>query len=472
MADSVSSTSSSSSAISALGLGSGLDIDAIVDELVTAEMAPANNRVTREQESVDTQVSALATLKSALATFQDTYEALTSGSDSSFTSHTVTSSNEDVLTATVGSDAVPGTYNVTVDQLAQSHQIISDSFNGGSSATVGTGTLTLAVGGESFSVTIDSSNSTLAGIRDAINNASNNTGVNATLVYGTNGASLVLTSAETGEANTITVSASGGDGGLDALAYSDTDTANYTVEQEAQDAIVTIAGIEHHSSTNTITDAIDGITLELNEAAPSETIRLQISNDTDSVVSKVNSFITAYNTLATQLDALGSYDSETGEAGALFGDSLLKNLSNQLRHAFTDTVSGASGSYNSLASLGITFDTDGQLTLDEDKLKSALSSDFNAVTNVLGSTDGVISRVNSLIDSTLASDGSIQTRSNSLDKRQDSIDAEQEEIELRTAVIEQRYLDKYNAMDSLLAELDNLSSYLTQQFDALNKDSD
>lgn len=466
------SVSSTSSAITALGLGSGLDIEAIVDELVTAEMAPANNRVERAQESVDTQVSALATLKSALATFQDTYEALTTGSDSSFAAHTATSSNEDVLTATTDSDAVPGTYNITVDQLAQSHQIISNTVSGGSSATVGTGTLTLSVGGESFSITIDDSNSSLAGIRDAINSASNNTGVNATLVYGTDGASLVLTSAETGADNTITVAASGGDGGLSALAYSDTNTANYTVEQEAQDAIVTIAGIEHSSSTNTISDAIDGITLELNEAAPSETIRLQVENDTDSVVSKVNSFITAYNTLATQLDSLGSYDSETGESGALFGDSLLKNLSSQLRHALTDTVSSATGSYNSLASLGITFDTDGQLTLDEDKLESALASDFDAVTNVLGASDGVIERVNSLIDTTLASDGSIEVRSNSLDKQQDSIDAEKEEIELRAAVIEQRYLDKYNAMDSLLAELENLSSYLEQQFDALNKDSD
>lgn len=466
-----SSVSTSSSVLSALGLGSGMDIEAIVDELVTAEMTPANNRVERAQESVDTQVSALATLKSALSTFQDTYEALTSGSDTSFASHTVTSSNEDVLTATTDSDAVPGTYNITVDQLAQSHQIISGNFSGGSSGTVGTGTLTLSVAGESFSITIDDSNSSLADIRDAINSASDNTGVNATIVYGTDGASLVLTSAETGAANTITVTASGGDGGLDALTYSDGNTDNYTVEQEAQDAIVTIAGVEHSSSTNTISDAIDGITLELNDAAPSETIRLQVSNDTDSVVSKVNSFVTAYNTLVTQLESLGSYDSDTGEAGALFGDSLLKNLSSQLRHALTDTVSSAGSSYNSLATLGITFDVDGELTVDEDKLESALNSDFDAVTNVLGASDGVIARVTSVIDAALDSDGSISVRSDSLDKQQDSIDAEKEEIELRTAIVEQRYLDKFNAMDSLLAELDNLSSYLEQQFDALNKDS-
>ncbi len=463
------SSSTGSSVLSALGLGSGLDIDTMVTELTTAEMQPANNRLERQQASVTAEVSALATLKSALSTFQDSLDALTSGSG--FDARSVSSNNEDLLTASADSDAANGTYRVVVQQLAQGQQLKSGNFSDGSSTVVGTGTLTLSVGEESFSVTIDNSSSSLAKIRDAINNASGNTGITATLIYGTDGAQLALTSTKTGADNTITVSASGGNGGLSQLAYSASDPDNYTVEQEAQDAIISIAGTEHHSSSNTVTDAVDGLTLDLQDADPDTTITLTVSNDTEHVESLVQSFISAYNTLITQIESLDSYDSDTGEAGALFGDSMLNTIESRLKHALSDTVSGATAPYNSFASLGITTQDDGTLTLDSDKLESALKSDFSSVSKVLGSSNGVVERMSTFLEDALASDGSIAIRDASLDREQSSIDEEQDQIDARTEQVRQRYLAKFNAMDSLVAELQNTADYLTQQFDALNKDS-
>lgn len=465
------STTTSGSVLQALGLGSGLDIESLVTSLTEAEMSAAKNRVEREQESVTAQVSAVASLKSSLAVFQASLLSLTTGAD--YASRAATSSDTDLLTAEADSDAAVGSYRVTVDQLAAGQQLLSKPpFAGGASSVVGTGELTLSLGGESFSITVDNTNSTLAGIRDAINDAADNTGISATLVYGTDGAQLLLSSDKTGAGNEITVAATGGDGGLEDLAYSASNTVNYTEEQAAQDAIVYVAGVEHHSSTNEVTDAIDGITLNLVEAAPSTTVTIKVSNDTDNVVALMESFIEAYNTLNEQLVSLGSYDKSTDTAGELFGDSLYNNVQRQLSHALRDAVSGVDGIYSSLSSLGVTTDSKGNLVLNETKLRSALSDDFEAVTSVLQSSDGLISRLDSFLDEALASDGLIAARDASLDSQQERIDEQTELNALREEKVQARYLAKFNAMDSLLAQLQNTSDYLTQTFDALTKDDD
>lgn len=465
-------TSTSGSVLQALGLGSGLDIDALVTSLTDAEMSAAKSRVEREQESVTAQVSAVASLKSALAVFQASMLALTTGS--SYSSRSATSSNTSLLTVSATADAPVGSYSVQVERLATAQQLLTQepAFADGASTVVGTGDLTLSVGGESFSVTIDSSNSTLAGIRDAINDAAGNTGVSATLVYGTSGAQLLLSSDKTGEGNEITVASSGGDGGLAVLDYSASNTANYDEQQAAQDAIVHVAGVEHHSSSNKISDAIDGLTFNLVEADISKTVTVKVANNSDNMVTLVQSFVDAYNTMNEQLSELGKYDKTTDTAGELFGDPLYNNLQRQLSRALRDPVSGASGIYTSLSSLGVTTDASGNLVLDEDELRSALSDDFESVTKVLQSSNGLISRMDSFLDEALSSDGQIAARDTSLDSQQERIDEQTELNSLREEKVRERYLAKFNAMDSLLAQLQNTSDYLTQTFDALTKDDD
>lgn len=465
-----SSASASGGVLTALGVGSGLDIDSLVSALTEAEMSAANSRITREKESVSAQVSAVASMKSSLAIFQASLLSFTTSSN--YGTRSVTSSDTDLLTARVGADAVNGSYKVIVKQLATAQQLISTSFAGGSTANVGYGQLTIGVGDDSFTVDIDSTSATLADIRDAINDASGNSSVSASLIYGSNGsARLALTSTATGADNTIEITASGGDGGLSALTYGAGNTTHYTEEQEALDAIISIAGEDYTSSSNTISDAIDGITLNLQDADENTTVTIKVADDPDNMVSLVKDLITAYNTMQASLKSLGSYDAATGTAGALLGDPLYNGITRQISRALIDPVSGIGSIYSSLSSLGVTTTASGQLTVDEDKLSAALSADFTAVTKVITGNNGLMSRLNTLMDDALSSNGAIAARDATLDSRQESIDEQQELIDLRTAKVQQRYLAKFNAMDTLLARLNNTADYLTQQFDALTRDT-
>ncbi|MGD9842498.1 MAG: flagellar filament capping protein FliD [Steroidobacteraceae bacterium] len=464
-----STSSNSGGVLQSLGIGSGLDISTLVTELTTAEMSAPNARITRAQTSVTTQVSAMATLKSALSTFQSSLSKLLSGSG--FSARNVSSGDDSVMTATATSSAALGNYQVQVQQLAQSQQLLSGNFASGASTVIGTGTLSLGSDGNNFSVTIDSSNSTLAGIRDAINSASDNQSVSATLVYGQSGAQLVLSSLKTGADAAMTIESTGGDGGLAQLTYGTDNIGNYTQQQSAQDAIVFVSGVERHSSTNQVADAIDGVTLSLVDSDPGTNIALKITNDSEHVVSLVQSFVTAYNTLQTSVKSLDAYDSSTGEKGALFGDSMYASLKAQIRRAVTDSVAAVTGPYNSLAALGLTHSIDGVLSADETKLRAALTADFKAVSHVFSGANGVVARINKNITTALLTGGAVATRKATLTTRQTAIDSEKSLIELRTAKVKERYLLKFNAMDSLLAQLQSTSTYLSQQLDALNRAS-
>ncbi len=464
-----SATSSSGGVLQSLGVGSGIDISTLVSELTTAEMAAPNARIKREQDSVTTQLSAIASLKSALSTFQSSLTALLNGSG--FSARNIGSSDDTILTATATASAALGRYQVTVQDLAQSQHLLSNNFAGGATTYVGTGTLSFTSGDNSFDVTIDTTNSTLAGIRDAINSASDNQSVSATLVYGQTGAQLVLSSLQTGAAASMDITANGGDGGLAQLTYGVGNTSNFTEQQAAQDAVIFVSGVEKHSAGNQISDAIDGVTLNIKDVTAGTPISLSISNDTDHVVSLVNSFITAYNTLQTTTAALDAYDSATQEKGPLFGDAMYTSLRRQMREALSKTVSNVTGPYTSLAALGVTAGLDGTLSMNSAKLTAALNSDFKAVSNVLSGAGGVISRLNRTITSTLLTGGGVASRNASLKTKQNSIDGEKLLIELRTAKVKERYLAKFNAMDTLLARLQNTATFLTQQMDALNRAS-
>jgi len=462
-----STTSGSSGLLTSLGIGSGLDIGSLVDSLTTAEMSAPNARVARQQADVTTQVSAISTLKSALSTFQSSLTSLLSGSG--FSARNATTGDTTVLTATTTAAAALGSYQVEVQQLAQPQQLLSGNFASGASTIVGTGKLSFSSGGSNFSVDIDSTNNTLAGIRDAINSASGNQSVSATLVYGQSGAQLVLTSLKSGANSGITVDTSDGDGGLAQLTYGVGNTTHFTEKQAAQDAIVIVSGVEHHSSSNQVSDAIDGVTLNLVNKKPGSTVSLNITNDTDSVVKLVKSFVTAYNTLQTSLAPLDSYDSSTQVAGPLFGDSMFTGLKNQLSHALGDSIAGIGSAYNSLAALGVTRGVDGQLTMDETKVRGALAADFKAVSNVFSGTKGVIARMNKQITTALLTGGAVAARSGSLTTQQTAINNEKSMIATRTATIKARYLTKFNAMDSFLAKMQSTGTFLTQQLDALNR---
>jgi flagellar hook-associated protein 2 len=213
----VSIASTNSSATSAAAGGSVIDVSSLVSQLVAATRAPKDSVIANNTSQVTTKISALGTLKGALSTFQTSLAAI--DTPDSFNALTADTSDSSVFTATADSGAVAGTYSVSVTQLAQAQQIVSKAVTGGSSAAIGAGTLQISLGAASFSISADSTNDTLSGIASAINSASGNPGVTATVITGTDGAHLVLSSTETGAANTIQVTETDGGTALSALTY-------------------------------------------------------------------------------------------------------------------------------------------------------------------------------------------------------------------------------------------------------------
>jgi flagellar hook-associated protein 2 len=454
------------------GIGSGLDVAGLVAKLVAAEKAPRQTQITRAQTATVTTISALATLKGAMSTFNDSLATLKS--EDVFSARSATSSVPDVFSVTATSDAVSGSYDVEVENLASAHQLTSKEFASGASQVVGTGTLSIAVGDENFSVTIDDTHKTLAQIRDAINSATDNKDlVSATIVNAADGAHLVLSAQSAGEANKISVAQSGGDGGLAGLEYNPLLTTNYTQQREAKDAVIYVAGFKHTSTTNTFEDAIDGVTITLLKAdEANQTRTLTIDKDTASTTARIKKFVESYNALEKQIAALRSYDPDTKKAGPLIGDAMMRGIETDLRNKLTSVVGGLTGTYQSLASVGVTTQKDGTLSLDADKLSKALGADYDGVAKLFGSENGVARRLASSLDAFLATDAQINTRTKTLNAKSVSLQKEQADLEVRMAEVEKRYNAQFNALDSLLSNLSSQSAFLTQQLSNISKIGD
>jgi len=445
--------------------GSQIDVGSLAKQLVAAERAPLDRQVSRDTGRVTTRLSALGVLKGALSNFQKALSSLkTTGA---FAVRKAISSNPDVFTASTTANAAPGKYAIEVVQLAEAQQLASTPFVAGSTAIVGTGTLTLGFGSSSFAVTIDSTNSTLAGIRDAINGSADNVGISATLVQTVAGSRLVLSSNTTGAGNGIVVSQAGGNGGLAQLTYSAAATANYTQLSPAQDAIVNVASFESRSSTNTVDGVIDGVTLSLRDQAPGSTLTLTVSHDTGTAMTRVRTFVTEYNALQAQIIKLRGFDPTTKVAGPMIGDAMLNGIESQLRRTMTAPVVGAAEAYNSLASIGIKTKSDGTLSLDETRLQQAVNTNFDAVGALFGSESGIAATLSTQVEGRLASDGALETRNKNLVKEKLAIDKRQSDTDARMEIVLQRYIKQFSALDTLLSRLSSTSSYLGQQFDAL-----
>lgn len=455
--------------------GSQIDVQSLVSQLVAAERLTSDKQIQRDTTRVTTQISALGQLMGSLSAFRGALDSLKT--IDAFNVRSASSSDEAVLTATAGGKAVAGSYDIEVTRLAQAQQIASGAFAGGGTSVVGTGTLSISLGGSSFTVDITDSNSTLAGIRDAINSSVSNPGVRATLVQGEAGAKLVLSSSKTGAASSIEVAQSGGDGGLSQLAYSAAVPGSYTVVKQAQDASISIAGTIVSSATNTIENAIDGVTLTLKKPTTVEDgpILLTVAQDTDAATDRVKNFVNAYNALVAQLNKLRSYDPLTKAAGPMLGDSLLNGIESEIRRSLSGVMPGQAPGFQTLASIGVQMQSggtasltlDGSLSVDETKLKKALTDNFEAVGKLFGSTDGIAAKLYKQVDERLKTGGAIDSRSKNLVDQQRVLSKRKDDLDARMITVQQRYLAQFTALDTLLSKLQVTSSYMSQQLASL-----
>jgi flagellar hook-associated protein 2 len=465
------SVASSSSAASAGG--SVIDVSTLVSQLVAATRAPQDSIISTETQTVTTQISALGTLKSALSTFQDSLSAI--DTPTAFNAETANSSDSTVFTATADSDATTGSYSIGVTQLASAQQLVSGALTG---TTVGTGTLQLSLGGTSFNVSVDSTDNSVSGLAATINSASGNPGITATVINGTDGAHLVLSSTQTGAANTIQVSETDGGTSLSALTYGTGNTANYTQNSKAQDAEFTVSGIAHTSASNTVSDALNGVTLTLTGASPTTTTdgttsttasTLTVASDTSTISTNVQAFVTAYNTLVDAIQPLDSYDSTSGTAGPMLGDPVLSGIQNEIKSALYGLVNTGSSTYNSLASVGITTNSDGTLSFNATTFQTALTAAPSAVSSLFSSTNGVAAQLNTTINNELASGGVIDSRSNTLVGQENALTTQTNTLDTQMTALTASLTQQYSTLNTLLSSLQTTSAYLTQQFAALPK---
>jgi flagellar hook-associated protein 2 len=453
----------SSSSSGAAG-GSVINVSSLVSQLVAATEGPQQTQIANQTAAVTANISALGTLKSALSTFQQSLTPLST--PSSFNSESASSSDQTTLTATADAGAVNGNYAVTISNLASAQQLLSAPVIGGSAATVGTGTLSLSLGGTAFNVVIDSSNDSLSGIAAAINAASDNPGIGAAVIQGTDGAHLLLSSTQTGATSTITVTESDGGNGLAALTYGPGNLANYTQEAAAQDASFSVAGVPFTSASNSVSDALSGVTLDLlAPTASGSTATLTVASDTSTVTTNVQAFVDAYNTLHTALAGLGSFDPTTGTAGPLLGNTVLTGAQNQIQQVLYSFV--GSSNYNSLASIGVTTNADGSLSLNSSRLQTALASNFSAVSQLFSGSNGVASQLNSRITTELGATGPVTSYGQSLTAQENALTAQSDTLSTQMTALTATLTQQYAALNTLLSSLQSTSAYLTQAFASL-----
>ena len=449
------------------GIGSGLDIAGLVRRLVEVEGAPQTARLNLREAEAQAKLSALATIRSALAEFRSALGAI---SDiESFRGRTATVSGSEHVKLTATTSAVPAAYELEVEAFASAHKLATAPY-ASADETIGTGTLTIMVGAAVMNVEIDAESATLAAIAAAINQAPDNAGVVATVVNGIDGAQLVLSAVEPGAESSLVVTQTGGDGGLAALVYDPLNgTTALTELRPAANARVRIDGIAVESNGNRIDGAIEGLSIELLSAeAAGEQARLTVGYDREGARAAINKLVDAYNSLVDAVGNVASYDPESSRSGPLFGDGGLRNLVTQLRRELSGALDAADAPFSLLIEIGVETELSGKLKLDGTKLDAAFNQDFDAVGRLFAEDDiGLAARMERLLEPYLTSGGVLDSRTDSYKKTIERIGEGREALNQRLSRLEERLFRQFNALDGLLAQLNSTSNYLAQQLNNL-----
>ncbi len=400
--------------ISSPGIGSGLDVNGIVSQLMAVERQPLAKLDAREA-SYQAKLSAYGSIKGAMAGFQTALQGLNSGSR--FQALTATASDTEIFSASTTSIAVAGTYSLEVSSLAQAQKLVAAGQTS-STAAIGSGTETTVTfdfgtisggtlnsgtyssaaftsnGNGTKSITLNSSNNSLQGIRDAINAAK--IGVTTTIINdGSNTPyRLAFSSDNPGVSNSLKISVSGDAAVGSLLAHDPAGTQNLSETMTAQNANFKVNGVAVTKTSNTVSDVLQGVTLNLNKVTSSPAT-LTVTRDTASVGNSISGFVTAYNDLASTLKNVSAYDAVSQKGAILQGDATVRSLQTQLRGILGTSVAGTPGNLTTLSSIGVAFQKDGSLALDQTRLNDALTNHFDEIASLFASvgksTDSLVS---------------------------------------------------------------------------------
>lgn len=462
-------------AISSIGVGSGLPLDELLGKLRASENQ-ALTLIESRATSVQSRLTAYGTIKSSI-------EALKTASDALGKAETFgalkTSVNSEAFTATASNKAIAGQYSIEVTQLATSQTLTSSSGMADRKVALADGSVDIAftIGGETKTITVAQDQTSLEGIVKAINGDSS-LGVSATIVNDGSGTPhrLLLTAKNTGEeaaVQTITVTATDAGAGTDIsqvqnlIAYDNSAPGPNFTEKAAKNAILLINDIQVESQSNTIEDAIEGVTLTLTkESETGKPSMLSVTAD-DSVTSKaVNTFVTAYNNLQNIIKTLTSYNVDTQQGSALTGDSLARQVQSQIRSVLN--VAESSGAIRTLTQMGITTNpSDGILKVDNDKLAAALKDNMVDVQKLFAGENGISAKMAAAADTFVKSGGSIPSATDSMNNTLKDLEKQYEAMSERIDAKMETYRQQFTRLDTMMAQMNSVSSYLTQQLSML-----
>lgn len=473
-------------AIQSTGVGSGLDVNSIITQLMAIESRPLT-RLQQTASTTQTELSSYGALKSRIAALGDAAEKLAAAA--TWTKTRPTSSDASALTVTSTDSATPVNLQIEVSQIARAQSIATTALPTASS-TVGTGSLMIQFGSwsenfvaftptvpvNSTTIEIGAAENTLAGIRDKINAA--DAGVTAAILNDSQGSRLVLRSTATGAESGFLITVTDDDAnplddsGLSRLAFDPPQGAPTSGNQRAVDLVASVNGAPVTSASNTLDDLIDGVSVQVVKTTTGP-VDVSVAQDTAAMKTLIQQFVGAYNEANKYLSDQTRYNADTKTSATLQGDRIAVALQGQLR-ALVATQSGASSMFGSLSSVGIALQRDGSLKVDDTKLDAALTN-LPELAKLFGADGGgnplavgIARRFDVFADSNSGTGGSLESREEGLKQRLTRNRTEQERFNDRMTMVEARLRAQYTALDMKMAQLTGLSAYVTQQVEMLN----
>ncbi|MCB5227745.1 flagellar filament capping protein FliD [Alishewanella sp. 16-MA] len=478
------------SSINFLGAASGLPLDELVSSFVNAERQTKFSRIEKTTSTLNASLSGVGQLKSALSGFLDAAKKLTSDSLKARTvSITQPEADKTFIEATAKNTAAASSFEIKVNQLAKGSRLetTDGSFADASAVISNTaGNLTLTADGKSFTVEV-TAGMTLNELRLKINDSAENFGVNANIlnVGGTTGAKLVLNSNITGTNNDLVISNDNAE--LDALSTIPSGAvAGLNLTSAARDAQIEVDGTVFNSSSNVFTDVVQDISLTVKNVTPTgNNAKLDIATDKTAAETNINSFISSFNALVAQVNdltrnrILGADGSITLESGALAGDSLPRNVLNQLRGILGSTVPDSSQGLNSLYALGITLNKDGNLEIStstefntetgKNRFDNALDQKYDEIAKLFGGEAGLVSQLDSLLSEYTKTGGILSNRQDTLQSQLKENTKASEAASRYIASYEDSLRKRYAALDSLLGQMQRQQASVTAALSSLPK---
>lgn len=416
--------------------GSGLDVQGIVSQLMNIERAPlrAIDRKIAEQED---KISALGRLTSSLADLKSSADKLQNTSNLEI--FKAESSDTDVLTASASSLEVEENHTIVVEELAARHRIASETVYDAPLDSVGAGSYTFSAGDKNFEVTLEEGESSLTDLSNAINRAADNSGINASIIHVDDGYRLVLSARNSGTENTITAA------------------GEWEQLSEAKDATIEVNGLTIHPSSNTVSDVIPGVTLTLKSTG---TVNLSTGADKEKIVEAFEDFAKNYNNVQNTLKQVNS--------GDLRGESLSVSVDTAVRNNFFKSFENSEGITKTAFDFGFTFDKEGKLSVDREKINDSVDNDLYGMLSFLSHKDSFAKTMSNSIDALTKSGGIFDSRKKSFNSSVSRFESRAERLENRLERVNERLLQTYSQLDRLVTQSSSTSNAIVQSLSALN----